>query len=382
MLKRRYSYLSVFWAFIQIAVGFTILLMVARWRVGTDLPAALSTAPTPSEFAFQEAQGTLPATLAVRVDRASSGSEAVFLATPAATSTLPFGASSPVAALPPTSVPTPFVAPIYLRRTVTVQQYDLPPLTTECGEQGTVFKSQYPSTIVGSSRSYHAYLPPCYGQDGRAYPVLYLLHGSGWTDKQWVELGIAQHIDAGIREGRYPPFVAIMPDDSDINDRTSGGTRSVEGVFLEDLLPYVESNFCAWQSREGRALAGISRGGYWALMLAFRHTDLFSAVSGHGSQLRLEVDPAQYNPLALYTAVDLSDLSIWLDWGEYDFLRAGQIRLHEGLMTAGIPHQATVNPGGHSQSYWYANVQSYLDWHAQHWPMAREAYPACEATVR
>lgn len=117
-------------------------------------------------------------------------------------------------------------------------------------------------------------------------------------------------------------------------------------------------------------------------MLAFRHTDIFSAVSGHGSQLRLEVDPAQYNPLALYTAVDLSDLSIWLDWGEYDFLRAGQIRLHEGLMTAGIPHRATVNPGGHSQSYWYANAQSYLDWHAQHWPMAREAYPACEATVR
>ena len=378
MSRRRYSCWSALWALIQIAVGVVLLLMVARWRAGVELPALVPTAAAASELALAETWATTPATYTAPADFVTSGAEPSFLATPAATSTLPSDAVVPVAAPPPTPVPTPFVAPAYLQRAVTVQQVEQPPLTAECGEQGTLFRSRYPSTVFGPWRSYHAYLPPCYGQDGRVYPVLYLLHGSGWTDAQWVELGIAQHIDAGIQEGRYAPFVAIMPNDSDINDRTSGGPRSVEGVFLENLLPYVEANFCAWPSREGRALAGISRGGYWALMLAFRHTDLFSAVSGHSSQLRPEVDPAEYNPLASYTTADLSDLSIWLDWGEYDFLRAGQVRLHEELMTASIPHQATVNPGGHSQSYWYANARSYLDWHAQHWPVAREAYPVCE----
>jgi enterochelin esterase-like enzyme len=374
---------SLLWSAFQVAVGALLLFLVACWRIGGELPTVAPTVDVPPTAlaGFSAYEGTLPATFTPLASRIRSDGQSLIVGTPAATSTLPPAVGIPLAQLPPTSMPTPFVAPEYLMRPVNVREYSSPPTLTDCNGTGTVFQSRFPSNIGGPWRSYHAYLPPCYGQDGRAYPVLFLFHGSGWSDDQWVQLGVAQHIDQGIAEGRYPPFVVIMPMFGDIDDTTSGGPRSVEGVVLDNLVPYVEENFCAWKSRDGRSLGGISRGGYWALMLAFRHTDLFGTVSGHSSQLRLDVDPPEYNPRATYAQADLSDTEIWMDWGSSDFLRPGQLYLHESLMNAGIAHRAEINPGGHAQYYWYAHVQEYLDWHASQWSLDRESYPFCDVAA-
>ena len=359
-------------------MGAALLFLVACWRIGGDLPTRAPDAEVPTLAVGARWEGTLPPTYTPLASRQAVAGGASYVATPAATSTLPPQEAVPIAAPPPTASPTPFNPPDYLLRTVSVRNVDQPPLATDCGEHGTVIKSRYPSNIFGPWRDYHVYLPPCYGQDGRVYPVLYLFHGSGWTDTQWVELGVAQHIDQGIAEGRYPPFIVVMPNNGDVDDKTSGGRNSVEGIMLEALMPFVEEKFCTWNTREGRSLGGISRGGYWALMLAFRHTELFGAVSGHSSQLRLDVDPAEYNPRATYASADLSQTRIWMDWGHYDFLRPGQLYLHQSLMDAGIAHRAQVFSGGHSQPYWYAHAGEYLSWHASNWPMDREAYPFCQ----
>ena len=375
MRRKRYTLRSLIWSSIQVALGAVLLFQVAYWRLGDSTTNAASPAGTPT-VAIAQVEATRGAT--ATPDPLIFSQATPFFVTPAATSTLPPSAPIPVALPPSTPTPTPFIAPDYLRRDVTVYVVETPPPSTECGQQGFVFKSKFPSKVGRPWREYHAYLPPCYGRDGRVYPVLYLLHGSGHTDSQWVRLGLAQHIDQGIAEGAYPPFIVIMPDSGEFGDTTSGGPRSVEGVFMGSLLPYVEQNFCSWNAQEGRAIGGISRGGYWALMLAFRHAELFMAVSGHSSHLRLETDPAEYNPLATYATANLSSMRIWLDWGDYDFLRAGQQQLHELLMTAGIPHSVKINSGGHANYYWYENMRDYLNWHAQNWSLSRETYPPCE----
>ena len=287
-------------------------------------------------------------------------------------------------AVPPTITPSPTPVPSATPRikptfplTVTAPFLDEPPRSTPCEGEGFFFRSQFPSQVADPWRSYHAYLPPCYGQNGRSYPVLYLLPGSIQNDDQWLNLGLAWYADEGIGNGRYPPFIAIMPAANPLGNNLSGGPYSLEAVIVDELIPYVEDTFCAWANPAGRSIGGISRGGYWALMIAFRHPDLFTAAAGHSSSLRLKTDPAPYNPLAAYADADLSQMRIWLDWGEDDFLWRGQTELDALLTQAVIPHQTTINPGGHNEAYWAAHLLEYLDWHTASWSTQRHDYPLC-----
>ncbi len=258
-----------------------------------------------------------------------------------------------------------------------VVQVEAPPLEIECNGQGMLLRSQFPSDVGGPLRDYHAYLPPCYGVDGRSYPTVYLFHGSIQTDTHWIDLGIIEQIELGVQEERYPPFIVIMPFNGEIGNTTSGNDHSIEGITLNSLIPYVDDHFCSWNEAAGRSIGGISRGGYWALEIAFRHTELFTAVSGHSSHLRFETDRAAYNPLATYTDADLSEMRIWLDWGINDFLRSGQEQLRDSLLDSGANLDVHVNGGGHNDEYWLLHIRDYLDWHTAVWPTDRDDYPPC-----
>jgi enterochelin esterase-like enzyme len=207
--------------------------------------------------------------------------------------------------------------------------------------------------------------------------VLYLIHGSIQEDTHWLDLGLAQYADAGIEQGRYPPFIVVMPNSGYLGNLSSGGEKSIEGIIVNYLLPFVDHNFCSWSEARGRNIGGISRGGYWALEIAFSNPDLFGATAGHSTHLRLETDPEKYNPLATYAWADLRNMRIWMDRGEKDFLRTGQEQLHASLEAAGITHEYQVNPGGHSDVYWTDHIGDYLDWHSASWPRERELYPPC-----
>lgn len=282
----------------------------------------------------------------------------------------------------PTRTPTPAPAeiiPDFIQEMPAQAVYlDTPPTTVDCGRHGLLLQSRFPSEIKGPWRAYHAYLPPCYGEDGRSYPTLYLFHGSIQNDSHWVDLGIVNHVETGIREGRYPPFMIIMPNNGQIGNNTSGNEHSIEGITVKELIPFVDRTFCTWDAAAGRSIGGISRGGYWALMIAFRHTDLFTAVSGHSSQLRYETDRAAYNPLSTYAEADLSNMRIWLDWGKIDFLRSGQAQLRDALQEISVNLEVHVNGGGHNDQYWLVHVQEYLDWHTAQWPLDRAEYPLCD----
>ena len=288
---------------------------------------------------------------------------------------------SPTLRFVPTSTPIPPLPTpvgVYFPYPANAPYWEYLPVTLECTGRGYLFRSEFPSRIAGPWRSFHAYVPDCYGLDGRVYPVLYLIHGSIQTDSHFADLGLAQHLDAAIANGDFPPFIVIMPFSDELGNQTSGGDYSIEGITVNELIPYIDFNFCTWQAAAGRSIGGISRGGYWALEIAFRHPELFGAVAGHSSQLRLATDAARYNPLATYAEADLSQMRIWLDWGENDFLRGGQEELDGLLTAAGIDHETHVNSGGHNETYWAVHLDEYLAWHAAGWPKDRGEYPLCE----
>jgi len=236
----------------------------------------------------------------------------------------------------------------------------------------------FPSPTQGLEQRYLIYLPPCYGQTGRLYPSLYLFHGDIYSENQWVDLGVDEIVDAGVAAGTFPGFVMVLPFGGEIANETSGGDKSFEGVVLKDLLPFIEDVYCVWPETAGRAIGGLSRGGYWSLEVGLRHPELFAAVGGHSPAIFPDNAGPAYNPLTTGDDPSLDGLPIYLDIGDRDWLRQGAIDLHAVLKAAGVMHTWQLNQGAHEDAYWRAHVAEYLAWYASHWPAELSAYPSAE----
>jgi enterochelin esterase-like enzyme len=168
-----------------------------------------------------------------------------------------------------------------------------------------------------------------------------------------------------------------MPDVGWLANNTSGAAGSLEQLFVEELLPHIEASYCLWAEAAGRALGGLSRGGYWSLEIAFRHPELFASVGGHSPALLDVLDHPDLNPQYTAFARPLGGLRIYLDVGQGDYLQANVIRLHEEMVTAGIAHDWSYEPGSHEDAYWAERAGRYLEWYAAPWPRDRSAYPSC-----
>ncbi|MBZ0286718.1 MAG: esterase family protein, partial [Anaerolineae bacterium] len=246
-----------------------------------------------------------------------------------------------------------------------------PPLSAQtCAEKtGRVERNPYRSQIVQTNMYYSVYLPPCYDTTTARYPVIYLMHGSNEDDGEWVRLGLPGVLDSGIADGTMPPVIAVMPFGEWIANENQFDRVSWANVFLEELMPLAEKSYRIDTRRETRAIGGISRGGFWALQLAFRHPDLFSAVGGHSAFLDDYHVPPEFNPLRLATdAPGLDTLRIWLDRGKDDYAAPGLDLMDERLKARGIPYQYTVYPEGqHYVTYWKQHVSEYLRFYVENW---------------
>jgi enterochelin esterase-like enzyme len=235
--------------------------------------------------------------------------------------------------------------------------------------QGTIERNGYRSVVAETDMVYSIYLPPCYAEETRDYPVIYLKHGSNDDDGQWVRLGLPEVLDAGIASGLYPPMIVVMPFANWIGNENQFGRVSWENVFLEELLPLVEAQYRIDQRREMRAIGGISRGGFWAFEVAYRHPDLFRSVGGHSAFFAERQAPPDFDPITLASnAPGLATLRIALDRGADDYAAPGLDVMSERLTAAGIPHTYTIYPEGqHANSYWRAHVADYLAFYSAEW---------------
>ncbi|MCP4418186.1 MAG: hypothetical protein GY805_16310, partial [Chloroflexi bacterium] len=228
--------------------------------------------------------------------------------------------SLPTAVLPSTitpiltNTPAPTTAVATPKPTATLQ-----PSPTPCTVPGRIEVGTF-SSLTAGTMAYRIYLPPCYGVDGRSYPTLYLLPGNSHTDAIWDSLGVDELAETGIENKSWLPFLIVMPDGGWIANNSSGGAGSYESVILHDLIPFVEQTYCAWADRAGRAIGGMSRGGYWALEIAFRFPEKFVSVGGHSAALLDQYAWPAINPQFTGLSQDLGDLRIYLDIGANDYV--------------------------------------------------------------
>lgn len=254
-----------------------------------------------------------------------------------------------------------------------------------CGEeQGQVNELKFASDIAGRTLPYRVYVPPCFFQTARRYPYVILMHGADQDETEWTDnLKIQGVLDEGIGRGALPPMILIMPYGGGIandNDLFFANRETWEDVLLQELLPEVERYFCTWNAREGRAIGGISRGGFWAYSIGLRHPDTFSAIAGHSPYFDLAHAPKANNPLNLAETAKFEEDAIprfWLDVGDGDPVKPNVQRIARLLSNRGLDFQLTVDPGEHDAAYWSSHAAEYLAFYGATWPKDVSLLPSC-----
>jgi len=234
---------------------------------------------------------------------------------------------------------------------------------TPCAQPtGTVERVQVPSAALGVPMPVSIYLPPCYDQDGN-YPVLYLLHGQGMDDQYWIDLGVTGIADAAISSGQTP-FIMIFPYEERFLEYIPDS--KFPDAMINDLIPWVDSNYATCTQRVCRAIGGISRGGGWAIKLALRNFDLFGTLGGHSYGLMYGDSNFVQIQLQTHTIADFP--RIYLDRGDKDSLANDIDYFVKVLQANGIQPEFHIYPGSHTKSYWSAHVQEYMDFYMAAWP--------------
>ncbi|NJL93339.1 MAG: esterase family protein [Anaerolineae bacterium] len=225
-------------------------------------------------------------------------------------------------------------------------------------------------------------MPPCHEINARRYPYILLMHGSVQSDTHWDNLGLDEALARGVALGRLPPLALVLPFGGSLaNLNTFGPSASWGAVVLDELVPHLEATYCLTQGeREQRAIGGISRGGFWAFVIALRHPEVFGAVGGHSAFFDLFHAPPTHNPLdlALATPPD-PPLRIWLDRGRNDHAQVNLDLMSERLTSNGIDHIYARHPvGQHNDLYWAAYLEDYLRFYSAPWTANVTELPACE----
>jgi endo-1,4-beta-xylanase len=135
------------------------------------------------------------------------------------------------------------------------------------------------SAAVGEDVGYNVYLPPDYEQATRRYPVLYYLHGAGGNESGGPRTLVPKLLEAHTA-GTLPPFLVVFPNggQSTWYADSHDGKLPIETMIVRELIPHVDATYRTLTDRAGRAISGMSMGGFGAITLGMKHPDIFSSV--------------------------------------------------------------------------------------------------------
>jgi S-formylglutathione hydrolase FrmB len=264
-------------------------------------------------------------------------------------------------------------------------------------ETGRAECNSLPSKILDHPVAYCILLPPGYeAETARRYPILYFLHGLGDNEQMFVHSGGFNLVEDLWEGGKIGDFLIATPaGGASFYINSYDGKRRYEDFFVGEFLPAIERRYRVRAGRASRAIAGISMGGYGALHLAFRHPDLFSAVSAHSAALIEKLptvtvaDPAasgrvrvpgnvfgsppdrafwdRNSPLVIARTANLAGLKIYFDCGsedDYGF-NAGAEALDRTLTKRHIAHEFHIYPGAHNWPYFAEHLPASLEFHSR-----------------
>jgi len=223
------------------------------------------------------------------------------------------------------------------------------------------------SAAIGKPLQFIVYTPPCYDPQGQLpYPAAYMLHGQGFTQDQWVRLGMPAAADALITAGELPPFLIIMPyEEYNLADPFETG---FEQALVDELIPWVDGHYATCTQRACRVVAGLSRGGSWALYLGTAHWDLFGSIGAHST--------APFFGMDSWLTYYINEMGkknyprLFVDFGEGDSLLPYMQEFKKKLDGYKLHYEYRLYPGNHNEEYWSAHVEEYLRWYWKLWSRA------------
>jgi enterochelin esterase family protein len=263
-------------------------------------------------------------------------------------------------------------------------------------EKGQVERVEYaaPAVAEGFKRWMEVYTPPGYSP-ARKYPVLYLIHGAGQTERDWVQSGRAQVIlDNLVADKMMEPIMVVFPNGNATTNAAAGRAgaggppggpgaipgatnnaaagrrgggggllgegsgRNFENDLLKDIIPYIESHYSVQADARHRALAGLSLGGMQTRSLAPAHSDKFSYFGVFsGGNLRPEnlTDPAAFkqNVKLVFMSFGSRESSAPRGGGPLPSGPEGIKLAADALNTAGIKATCYVSPNSaHDFTSW------------------------------
>lgn len=270
--------------------------------------------------------------------------------------------------------------------------------------QGRIDCSSFQSRILKRAVRYCVQVPGSYdkkdptGQAAR-YPVLYYLHGLGDNEQSFSRTGGWTLIEDLRAHGKVGEFLIVAPEGgATFYINSADGKQRYSDFFLREFMPYIEGKYRVMPGREGRAITGISMGGYGAFRFAFAYPDLFSAISAQSAALIRE-SPEQLNEMAQSRSpaaealapllgdpiniarwkandpfalagknkVALKKMAIYFNCGQSDDygFDAGAAALDKQLTAEGIPHEYHPYPGGHSMNYFLSHLGEVIEFHSR-----------------
>lgn len=237
---------------------------------------------------------------------------------------------------------------------------------------GTVARRWYNSPTLGKDRRLTIYTPPGYETSGKSYPVFYLLHGMGGDEEAWITLGrTAQILDNLIAQGKAKPMIVVMTNGNVYQQAAPGEAaagmykptmqlpNTMEGSMEEsfpDVVKFIDANYRTVKKKSGRAIAGLSMGGFHSLHISKQYPDLFDYVGLFSAAIMPgeEVQSPIYDHMEqkLKTQFDKKPKLYWIAIGKTDFLYQANVDYRKLLDEKGYPYTYYENEDGHIWKNW------------------------------
>ncbi len=217
----------------------------------------------------------------------------------------------------------------------------------------------YRSVSVGTDRRALIYTPPGFSKKNR-YPVLYLLHGIGGDEKEWLNGASPQNIlDNLYAENKIEPMIVVMPNGRAMkDDRAIGNIMAPDKVqafadfekdLLSDLIPYIEKKYSVYKDNGHRAIAGLSMGGGQSLNFGLGNLNTFAWIGAFSAAPNTKL-PQELVPDA--EAAKNKIKLLFISCGASDGLIYFSKRTHDYLQENKIPHIYYIEPGVHDFKVW------------------------------
>jgi S-formylglutathione hydrolase FrmB len=245
-------------------------------------------------------------------------------------------------------------------------------LALSASMHGQTLEASFRSHALRGTLPFTVYLPAGYATSGRRYPVIYFLHGLPASPYAYRGIGFI----TSALEALGRPAIVVAPRgarDGDSDPEYLDWGRNWETAIARELPRFVDSHYRTIRDRRGRALVGLSAGGYGAVLLAVHHLDDFSVIESWSGYFR-PTNPAGTAVIPHTMAQSAHALvpqlradqrkrpiffAFYVGTGDKRF-RAENELLDRELAAAGVVHVFRVYPGAHDQSVWTAHARAWL----------------------